>query len=444
MRLELIQKQMLTLAMQNSVNLLQMNNLRIQEYLNDALNSNPLLEFDYSRISDKKDPFTPRLNKKNSDTQSIDKERFMEEKEAVSSPLQDLQLQLMAMELSPSQRSLLNYLIASLDQNGYLSETPEEISRSLGLALREVQAAITILQSMEPAGIGARDLKECLMLQLRRDFPNDQTNQIAVKIVEEHLESLAKGNVRKVAKILGCTEKTVELAWSRIKKLTPKPMNGLGLHTETNYILPDFYIVEEDGCFKYILNDFYLPKIKISETYFEILQSGVLKGNEAEYFKSNYNQAKELIRFLTYRASTLQKVVEYVIDVQYSFFKYGPGHRVSMSNRQIAEYLNLHESTISRAVSGKYFECKWGVFALKDLFSHSVKAADQIVDVDYDVIISLMKEIIAGEPADTAYSDREISCMMMEKGIQLSRRTIAKYRQSLGIEKASARKQSKK
>lgn len=203
----------------------------------------------------------------------------------------------------------------------------------------------------------------------------------------------------------------------------------------TQYILPDFYVLEDNGQLRCILNDYFLPKIQIDPSYSELVKNKLLSPADSEYIQKQYGQAQEIVKFLSYRKSTLQRVVEYILVVQADFFHQGPGHRVALGNREIAEALSLHESTISRAVSGKFFECKWGVFPLKSLFVHSTGT-----DADsFDHILQRLQQLIASEPSGAAYSDQHLTDLLAAEGIPIARRTVAKYRSSLGIPPASRR-----
>ena len=398
MRLDLLQTQKLNLSMQHSLKFLQLNNIQLERHINELLNSNPMLERDESKMSAMPAPVTPFSTHVKTDFSDYDKNTILEQKSAEASPLEDIFLQLMALDLPRKDSDILKFLILSLDCNGFLKESPAEISRSLSVDVRDVEAAISRLQAMDPAGIGAKDIAECLILQLTRRYPDDDLNHTAIEIIRSYFDMFAREKYAFIAKRLGVPAKTIHSAAKRIRKLSPKPLNGCGNDKDPVYITPDFYVVEDGGSFKYLLNEYYLPKIKICTDYVQLMDSGLLSGTDLKFCQTNYAQAKDVLRFISYRESTLQRVVEYVIDCQEDFFRYGPGHRVSMTNYELAEALQLHDSTISRAVSNKYFECKWGVFPLKYLFNRGVKT-ESISNVNYDAVAILIKKIIAGEPS---------------------------------------------
>lgn len=196
-----------------------------------------------------------------------------------------------------------------------------------------MQSNIVRLQSMEPAGIGAANLSDCLVLQLQRMTP---VNSVAVQIAASFLDQLAKQQTGTIAKALGVTRAEVHEACELIRTLNPRPMNGLGTRSETPYILPDFYITEENGQLHVIMNDYYLPKIIIDPTYQQIIQSGTLDKPDQEYIQKNYKEAAEIVNFISYRKSTMQKVMQYILHAQKAFFLSGPGHRTAMNNAEIA------------------------------------------------------------------------------------------------------------
>ncbi|MDR3765987.1 MAG: RNA polymerase factor sigma-54 [Butyricicoccus sp.] len=433
MKLELSQKQGLTLAMQTSMHLLQLNNLQLRNYLGELMTSNPVVELEYPDIDYRPSPFERSSGARNAESSSS-KEQLMEDRSDGISALNDLFLQSAALKLPPLQHRILNYLIQSLDANGFLTEPSHAIAHTFGVSEPEVRLCICLLQGMEPAGIGAADLKECLRLQLARSV---QPDAIALQIVEHFLESMARQQYGAIAKALHVTKAQVLHACERIRSLNPKPLNGLGGDVMTQYILPDFYVLEDGDTLRCILNDYFLPKIQIDPTYHELVKNKVLNPADSEYIQKQYGQAQEIVKFLSYRKSTLQRVVESILVVQADFFHHGPGHRVALGNREIAQALSLHESTVSRAVSGKFFECKWGVFPLKSLFVRSTGSDAE--PGSFDRILQRLEQLIASEPAGAAYSDQHLADRLAAEGMPIARRTVAKYRSSLGIPPASQR-----
>lgn len=443
MDLILSQKLGLTQAMQTSMRLLQMNNLQLRNYIGDMMTSNPVVELEYPEIDYRPGPFdrqfqASRVKEPSDGDEPVSKEDLMKDKASTPSALTDLFLQSAAMDLPEQEQQLMEYLIRSLDESGFLKETPESIAQLHGVSVDCVQHCIHLLQTMDPAGVGAADLKECLQLQLQRTSPEDT---LAFAIVESHLEQLAKLQYSAIAKALQVTKAQVMESCEHIRTLSPRPLNGFSSETVTPYVIPDFYIVEEHGQLRCLMNDYFLPKITVDPSYWEFIRNKTLSAEDSAYIEKNYEQANEITKFLSYRKSTMQRVVEYILSIQKAFFLEGPGHRVAMSNRDIADALELHESTVSRAVNGKFFECKWGVFPLKSLFMHTLKTNESVAG-NYDQILHKLEQLIASELPGQAYSDQQLSELLGEENFPIARRTVAKYRQQLGIPSASKRKQT--
>ena len=336
--LTLTQKQGLSPAMQTSMHLLQMNNLQLRTYIADLMYRNPVVELECPEIDFKPNPFERSRSTRTNhlSDQQDEQDDYTAEQSAEQDPLHDLFLQSAALDLKQSDAEILRYLILSLDENGFLTESVSESARILQVSEQQVQSNIVRLQSMEPAGIGAANLSDCLVLQLQRMTP---VNSIAVQIAASFLDQLAKQQTGTIAKALGVTRAEVLEACELIRTLNPRPMNGLGVRSETPYILPDFYITEENGQLHIIMNDYYLPKIIIDPTYQQIIQSGTLDKSDQEYIQKNYKEAEEIVNFISYRKSTMQKVMQYILHAQKAFFLSGPGHRTAMNNAEIAAAL---------------------------------------------------------------------------------------------------------
>ncbi|MBQ8586127.1 MAG: RNA polymerase factor sigma-54 [Butyricicoccus sp.] len=437
MRLELSQKQNLSQSLQTSMRLLQLNNLQLRDYLGELMLSNPVVDLELPDIDYRPGPFDRGRVSSHTvyEEEDFSKEQLMADKEVEISALRDLFLQAAAFDLPPQENRILEYLIHSLDEKGFLSESAQTTAQVLGAEHTAVEKCIGLLQSMDPAGVGASDLKDCLRLQLlRRKHPDE----VAIAIVNDHLDLMARQQYAAIAKQLNTTKTKVMSACEHIRTLNPKPLNGLGGEVQTMFILPDFYVLEDDGHLRCVMNDYYLPRITIDPTYREILRSKTLNEADSNFIRQNYKQADEIAQFLVYRKSTLQRVVEYILEAQESFFLLGPGNRAPMNNREIAEALELHESTISRAVNDKHFECKWGVFPLKSLFVHGV-TSDYEENASVDHLQQRLRELIAAEPAGSAFSDQRLADLLCAEGYDVARRTIAKYRTELGIPSSSQR-----
>ncbi len=441
------QKQLLLpAAMLTSVHILQLTNLQLNSYLHELMIANPMIELKEPASHEIPGPspiqvdYFPSSESFHSSNRfdidsDLDKDQFISERSCERSAAQDLLLQASALPLSDSRRTLLNYLILLLDDNGFLLDSAECIAAELQTTTAKVQECIDILQTLEPIGVGCSDAQHALLHQLQVRCGGDA---IAASIIENHLEDLACGKIRQIAKKLNVSQQDVKKAKALIQTLNPKPLNGAG-SGPMHYIIPDVRVVTADDGFHCILNDWYLPKIQLSPEYLAILKDKESDLETRNYLSKCLTQANDISRFVTYRTSTLEQVMTYIIHAQQAFFRLGPGHRVAMSGQKIASHLNLHESTISRAVNGKYFECSWGTFPIRYLFSHSLQSTDLLKQVDYDQIVHGIRQIIASEPAGHAYSDEQIMQRLTALGISISRRTVTKYRKILGISSSSQR-----
>ena len=450
LQLEQAQKQTLTLAMRQSLHMLQLGTIELRHYIEELVSHNAVAELapasaeapDKEVTFRESRSFASRHGLNRTTDGSVSDDQLLRDKKATESALRDLKLQAASIASTGRKKELLGYLIDSLDDNGYLTDDPAELAALASVPLSLMKEAVSILKTMEPAGIGASGLKECLTLQLERlPESTERTNALALLEADDLLERLARKQYREIGARLGISTSQAERAGDLIRTLNPRPLNGSGHASPIRYIVPDFYILEDNGKIVCEMNPYYMPKLVIHEEYRDL----PLEGEEASFLKKNYEEAGNIAQFLEYRVSTLQKVVEYAIRVQEEFFRLGPGHRTAMSNREIAEALGLSESTISRAVSDKYFDCQWGVSPLKYLFSHSISTGlaagvDGEDSVDYDKAISALKELIKNESPSAPLSDQRLSELLTARGIPLSRRTVAKYRQQQHIPNTSQRR----
>ncbi|MDO4173591.1 MAG: RNA polymerase factor sigma-54 [Eubacteriales bacterium] len=442
MDLSLSQSQLLSPAMQTSLHLLQLNTMQLRDYICDLMLRNPVVELECPKIEYTSSPFEPYRSSSTSSNENQNPQDFRDQlladKAEEVSAFHDLYLQVASMNLSIHDSRIMKYLIESLDDNGFLTEACPDIAAALHVSCDDVSRCIELLQNMEPAGIGAADLSDCLRLQIKRIAPEDS---IALEIVRSFLQQMSKKQYAAIAKALGVSKASVMESCERIRTLNPKPLNGLGGDIVIHYIIPDFYIfIENNHQLSCTINDYYLPKITIDPAYRQLMNHADISAADRDYISRNYREASDITNFISYRKSTLQRMVEYILDVQSDFFLQGPGHQRPMSNRDVAQALSLHESTVSRAVSGKFFECKWGVFPLKSLFSHTLNQEKETGNtISAAQVQNKLQNLISNEPEGAAYSDQQLSDLLAEEGIQIARRTVTKYRKNLGIPSASRR-----
>ena len=333
-------------------------------------------------------------------------------------------------------RRVGKYIIESLDENGYMTSTVPEISRAMGVSEEKVGEALDIIHKFDPAGVGARDLSECLRLQL--ETRNLLTPQME-EIVSDHLEDIADNRLSAVAKSMGMTVLQVQEAADLIRTLEPKPGRQFASEMETRYVIPDVIVEKVDGEYVVIINDSSTPRLTISSYYRGLLGQADQDKQLADYLSERVSSANWLIKSIEQRKQTIYNVVSAVVNYQRDFFDKGGKYLKTLTLRDIAEELGIHESTVSRSISGKYLQCPRGVFEIKYFFSAGV--SDQVGEgVSSNSIKEFIKEIVEGEDRHRPYSDQAMVKILKEKGFNISRRTVAKYRDELGILSSSKRK----
>ncbi|MBQ3466468.1 MAG: RNA polymerase factor sigma-54 [Firmicutes bacterium] len=333
-------------------------------------------------------------------------------------------------------RRVGKYIIESLDENGYMTSTTEEISRATGVREEKVCEALDIIHGFDPAGVGARNLSECLRLQL--EARNELTPQME-EIIGKHLEDIANNRLSAVAKDTGMTVLEVQEAADVIRTLEPKPGRQFASEMETKYVIPDVIVEKIEDDYVVIINESSTPHLTVSSYYRNLLGQAEKDKQLADYLSERVNSANWLIRSIEQRKQTIFNVVSSVVKHQREFFDNGSKYLKTLTLKDIAEELGIHESTVSRSINGKYLQCPRGVYEIKYFFSAGV--SDQVGEgVSSNSIKEFIKEIIDGEDKHRPYSDQTIVMLLEDKGFNISRRTVAKYRDELGILSSSKRK----
>ena len=329
------------------------------------------------------------------------------------------------------------YLIGCLDENGYLRTLPGELVSDSSFSEESIRKGAALLRSFEPAGVGASDLSDCLVLQLERVGDNGP----ALEIAAHHLEALARGNLRSIAGALHITVEEVEAAAAVIRDLNPKPGAAFASVNRTHYVSPDVIVEENDGllCAHLVYGE--RKWFTINASYVEMLHTA--EDEEVRHYLSEkLHEAKDLQRSIEQRRSTLVRCVDEILRYQECFFREGERKIVPLRLQDVAEHLSLHPSTVSRALSGKYLQCAFGLFPLNYFFP---TGASQGGDYSISSVSAkaMLKEIIRDEDTTRPLSDRKIAEIMAEHGCEISRRTVAKYRNELGIPGTALRARSK-
>ncbi len=449
MELILTTSQKLTLSqrMLQSTEILQMSSAELIDYVKEMAIENPVVECEEKEaaLSEHFDILKRRLDwLSKSDEQN--KTYYREERNEESSDLwvyhdgekgdlsNYLLEQINVVKKDEETLKLARFIIQSLEPTGYLKENVKSIAKITGKTESKVKEVLELVQSLEPAGVGASSLKECLLIQVKR---KGIKNPLVEKIINEELEDLGKNHINIIAKKLKVNQAEVIEACGIIKSLNPKPGNSFSSDENLQYIIPDIIVIKDEDDYKIIINESYMPKVSIGSYYKDILKD---KDNSAkEYVAEKIRQAEWVMKCISRRKTTLSKTVETMMEMQREFLDKGPGNLNAMKLGDIAEKIDMHESTVSRAVRDKYLQCSWGVFPLSYFFSKALAAADDET-VSQEKIKSKIKKIIDKEDKSSPLSDRIITEMLNAEGIKISRRTVAKYREALNILGASGRK----
>ena len=453
MELNLSQKQTQTLSpqMMQSMEVLQMGSQELLEFIEEAVQENPILEAEEK--CDRQDEFAV-LKRKLEWLESTDPQNryyHQQDTEEEESPLhnfgtvehtdEDLYYyvlsQVRVLDLDKPTLEAASFLVESLNQNGWLDEDIPALARAAGQSEELMARALEVVQSLEPAGVAARNLAECLRLQLVRRTP---VNQLALQIVDGYLDALSKNRYGLIARELKAGAEQVRSACDLIRSLNPRPGTGFSARENLTYINPDIIVVSFPDHFELLTNDYFFPSLNISGYYTRLMKESD-DAQVKEYLTGKMRQAKWMVRSIEQRRSTLMSCAECILDFQEAFFRKGPGHLVPLSLADVADRIGVHESTVSRAVKDKYIQCSMGVYPLSYFFSRSLNAGGGEDAASPDAAKALLRQLIAGEDKKKPLSDQKLCQMMAAQGCVLSRRTVAKYRDELHIPSTAGRRQ---
>jgi RNA polymerase sigma-54 factor len=358
--------------------------------------------------------------------------------------LQDhLRGQLAGMRLSPEDAAALAVLIDSLDEDGYLADSLEEIAARLAAddeaereeLLERLQCALKWLQSLDPLGVGARDLAECLTLQLRA-LPRSEAQVVAILVCRHHLELLARRDVRKLMAATGADEALLREAQALIVALEPKPGRAF-TNAEAQVIVPDVIVQRAGRGWKVVLNPEVMPKLRVNDLYAQAIRGA--RGANGSPLGARLQEARWFVKNIQQRFDTIQRVSQAIVERQKSFLTHGAIAMKPLVLREIADELGLHESTISRVTTAKYMATLQGTFELKYFFGSSLHT-EAGGNASSTAVRALLRQLIAAENPAKPLSDSQLSLMLEEQGIQVARRTVAKYREALKIAPANLRR----
>ncbi|MFN7169643.1 MAG: RNA polymerase factor sigma-54, partial [Candidatus Omnitrophota bacterium] len=349
---------------------------------------------------------------------------------------EELLHQLRLNDISEEEYQIGETIIGNIDDDGYLTVPLEEIARDLHKEIGKVEKILSLIQTFYPPGVGARDLRECLLLQLKR---RNGTDPLTLKVVENYFLDLENKRYEKIIKELNITPEELKAVNQHLAKLDPKPGRAVSSERPV-YVLPDLILEEtEEGNYTVRINNEYLPTIRINQYYLKLLKDAHTPEDAKRYIQEKLSAGEWLIKAIRQRQETILKIAQYIIDFQKEFFVHGKGHLKPLTLAHISEKMGLDESTVSRTVNGKYIETPIGIFELKDFFTKAVKGEDKGVSIDF--LKLKISELIKSEDPKHPFSDQEIVDKLKEEGINIARRTVTKYREELNILPSHLRKQ---
>jgi len=447
MKVELTQKTTQTLAitqqMEQSIKILEMDTPELLEYLQALSLENPVMDLDAepTEAADraamrKKLEWLDALSK--NDRQNVgyyeDNSATIEKMAALD--FHTLDAYLMEQASLACEKALLpavTYVIGVLDEDGYLRVPMEELLEWDECDQGKMERAISYVQSLEPAGVGARDLVECLLLQLPAQ------DSIARRIAEKHLDDLAKCRIPQLAKLLGVSKEEVEQAALRIRALNPKPGSGFDSPNSPSYVTPDVIVTACDGTCHVLPCESSYPALNLSASYISLMRQA---GDEEveTYIDKKIKQVQWVQKCIQNRTETLLSVAEAIVRYQERFFCDGPQHMAVLRMSDVAGALDIHESTVSRAVKNKYLQCAHGTFPLKYFFVQGTRSANSVVSESSHEFKAKIRDLIENEDKKNPLSDQEIVQILEGRNSHISRRTVTKYREQMQIPKSYYRR----
>ena len=456
LKLQVKQTQTLSQRMIQSAEILQMTSQELNTYINELALENPVIDIvepptaQEQRESIEQQEWLNSFNEENYylyQRQNNDDDYDFKSSWNINTDdgetLQDyLWSQLITENFTDQETEIIKFMLECLDNKGYLEESIETIASYFGTDTELVEDLLSDLQALDPSGVCARSLEECLKLQLER---RDMLTPVLESIIDNCLEMVAKNQIPAIARKLRLSPTETAGYCQIIKSLNPKPGVSFSSRDQLRYIIPDVTIVKFKDHFDILLNESMYPTIELNSYYRQMNQnpeSSELK----EYLGNKIRQAEWVKQCVTQRGKTLMQVSRAILEHQEEFFTFGPAHLSPLRLADIAQELDIHESTVSRAVSKKYLQCSWGVYPMNYFFSRSVavqessgneNGAQSVTAAD---IKRVLREIIEEENKKKPYSDRLLGEKLAERGISISRRTVAKYREEEGIADASGRK----
>jgi RNA polymerase sigma-54 factor len=463
LHLRVAQKQILTPGLVQMVSVLALNRLELREMINQEIMANPVLEelpeegvtaesYTDEAFLKKETEKVPETEAPNpfdefdfgsffnqyldtgaeraasGEFEEIEKPSFEKFLSSPASLADHLTWQLSVGICTETVHKIAESIIGNLDENGYLTATLEEIAQQGGYSMEDVEEALAMVQEFDPPGVAARDLRECLLLQLK---VLDPENALAEQVVSDHLKLLQNNQLKEVSRAVNRPIELVKRAIEVIKRLDPKP--GLRYNkTEPRLVEPDVQFRKVDGEWQVFMNDDDLPQLRLNPTYRRLLARDAADRDVRNYVKERFTAAIQLMKNIEQRKHTILRVCQSILRRQSDFLDYGPDHLKPMMIKEVAEEVGVHPSTVSRAVANKYVHTPQGVLELRSFFSESVQGP-QGAEMSLLSLKRRVKQMIEEEDATHPLTDEQITKKLSDEGIHVTRRTVAKYREDLRI-----------
>ncbi|MEH7094975.1 RNA polymerase factor sigma-54 [Neobacillus vireti] len=420
----------MTQELSQAIALLQYSAQELAAFLEDKALENPLLKIENVNVK----PMNPLIDRNRRKHQKSEKDWIEQIADKPFSLEEYLISQLNIKNLTVVQMKVIRHLIKNIDENGYFTGSLADIALKLQVDLDIIEDCLAIIQTLEPAGIGARDLQECLALQCYYKNPN---NELAQTILSTYFVSFAEKKWKPIAKELGVSMKDLQDVFDEIQQLNPKP-GALLFKEPTTYIIPDAIIEQTNEGLTVRMFDEALPRIRFNESYYQKFQNQ--NQQVGRFLQDKVQDYQWILKSIEQRKETLTKVVAKIVEKQPAFFQKGSQYLVPMTMKEIASELEIHESTVSRAVREKYVQTPIGTYPLKTFFTSTIQTSD-----DESTSSTLVKNeisfLVAHENKEKPLSDQDmVEMLKRQKGILVSRRTVAKYREQLGIPSSAKRK----
>lgn len=365
-----------------------------------------------------------------------EKRRFLEASVVKPETLQENLLNQLGLALlTDDEKKICEAIIGNIDDNGYLQTGVEDIAQRLGAPPAEVERMLALVQTLSPVGVGSRNARECLLIQLAR---LDKKDSIAYRIVDNHLEELSAKKYRQIAKALNVSLPVVQKAAELVGTLEPKPGRLFSIEL-AQYITPDVFVEKDAGDYEVILNDDRIPHLRISNLYKQMIENPVTEKSTKSYIRDKIKGGQWLIRNINQRQQTIYNIATEIVKRQREFFDEGVAHLRPLTMQEVADSLGIHESTVSRAIANKYMNTHHGLFDMRYFFSAGVDSQGG-ERISVNTIKTMIQQMVNAEDPGHPLSDQQIIGALAAKGLTLARRTVTKYRKELKIPTSNLRR----